>query len=185
MRDVTGTDPSNSFNIKEIAQRLVQFLKNPVKEITQLPEWSWPQLLILNAVIAMASGVLSGFIPPNFYKIAGGLIISPIVSTVMNGLMSLFLYYYFQVFEYKTVSLRRLFTQTFFASIPFFIFQTGVELIPPISVVGFAFTALLMVVGLVENFQVEKKRAIKLMAIILGVVFVVWLWNRIDIARMS
>lgn len=182
MRDVTE---SGSSSAKEIAQRLLRFIKNPVKEITLLPDWSWPQLIILNALIAVASGVLSGLIPPNFYKIVGGLIISPFVSTVMNGLMSLFLYYYFQVFEYKTVSLRKLFTQTFFASIPFFIFQAGAELIPPISIVGFAFTALLMVVGLVENFQVDKKRAIKLMAAILSVVFIVWLWNRIDIARMS
>lgn len=182
MRDVTDSATSP---LKEIARKVVSFIKHPITEIQNLPDWSWGRLLILNALFAMLSGILMGFLPPNFYRIAAGILISPLVSTIMNGLMSLFLYYYFQVFEYRTVSFRRLFTQTFFASIPFFLFQTISEYLPPISLLGFALTGLIMVVGLVENFQLEKKRAIKLMSIVIGVVFLVWLWNRIDIARLG
>lgn len=185
MRDVSNTGNSSDSVIKPILNVLFRFVKNPVKEIAFLPNWSWVQIIIINVVLAIASGVLSGFIPPNFYKIVGGILISPLVSIVMNVLLSLFLYYYFQIFEYRTVSLRSLFIQTVFAGIPFFIFQAGSELVPPLSVVGFAFTSLLMVVGLVDNFQLEKKRAIRLMGAVLAVVFMVWVWNRIDISRMG
>lgn len=183
-RDVTPKQES-AVTAKEVFNYILKFLRNPLEEIRQVPNWNWSVVLVIQVLISMASGVLVGLLPPDFYKILGGLIISPVIGVVMGFIGALFIYYYFQVFEHRTCSLRKIFTLIMLANIPFFVFQVGSEHIPPITLVGFAFTALLMAVGLTENFQMDKKRAIRLVTGLFAVVFILWLWNRIDIARMG
>ncbi|MFS4460305.1 Yip1 family protein [Bdellovibrio sp. HCB2-146] len=182
-RDVTPNQSTES--AKEVAKYIVNYLRHPLERIRQLPDWKWTVLIVVQVLVSMASGVLTGLVPPNFYGVMSGIIISPMVGVVTGFIGALFIYYYFQVFEHRTCSLRKIFTLILFANIPFFIFQVGSELIPPISLVGFAFTALLMAVGLTENFQMEKRRSLRLVTVLFAIVFILWLWNRIDVARMG
>ncbi|WP_295903899.1 YIP1 family protein [uncultured Bdellovibrio sp.] len=184
-RDVTPQNQPHFETAKEVVRYIINYLRHPIEKIKTLPEWNWPVLIITLIVLSMASGVLTGLVPPNFFRIMGGFIISPIVGVVTTFIGSLFIYYYFQVYEKRTCSLRKIFTLVLFANIPFFVFQVGSEMIPPITLVGFAFTALLMAVGLTENFQMEKRRSIRLVTILFAIVFILWLWNRIDISRLE
>lgn len=183
-RDVTPKSPYTE-TAKEVFQYILKYLRHPIEKIKVLPDWNWTVLFITVVILSMASGVLSGLVPPNFFRLMGGIIISPIVGIVTTSIGSLFIYYYFQVFEKRTCSLRKIFTLILLANIPFFIFQIASELIPPITLVGFAFTALLLAVGLTENFQMEKRRALRLVTILFAIVFILWLWNRIDISRLD
>lgn len=184
-RDVTpNQQPSSTQNAKEVLRYLVDYLKQPIHNIKTLPDWRWSTLIITLVVISMISGVITGLVPPNFFRIMSGVIVSPMVAAVVAFIGSMFIYYYFQVFEKRTCSLRKIFTLILFADIPFFIFQIGSELIPPITLVGFAFTSLLMAVGLTENFQMEKRRSFRLVTILFSLVFILWLWNRIDAAHL-
>lgn len=185
-RDVTpnsGSDPLKT--AKEVARYIINYLRHPIQNIAHLPDWSWTVLLVTLVAVSIGSGVLTGLVPPNFFRIMSGIIISPVVGVVTSFIGSLFMYYYFQVFEKRTCSLRKIFTLIVFANIPFFLFQVGSEVIPPITLVGFAFTAMLMAVGLTENFQMEKRRALRLVVILFSIVFIIWLANRIDVARMD
>lgn len=184
-RDVTPKDDQPSENVREVLQYIFEYLKQPIERIKVLPNWSWPALIITLVCLSMVSGVITGLIPPNFFRIMGGLIISPLVSAATTFVGALFIYYYFQVYEKQTHSFRKIFTLLIFANIPFFIFQIGSEIIPPITLVGFAFTALLMAVGLTENFHLEKRKSIRLVTILFAIVFVLWLWNRIDMSRLD
>lgn len=184
-RDVTPKSNPHLEKTKEVLTYIVDYLLRPVEKIKNLPDWNWPVLLITLVALSMGSGVLTGLIPPNFFRVMGGFIISPLVGVTTTFIGSLFIYYYFQVYEKRTCSLRKIFTLVLFANIPFFVFQVGSELIPPITLVGFAFTALLMAVGLTENFQMEKRRSIRLVTILFAIVFILWLWNRIDISRLE
>jgi len=185
-RDVTPPSSNESTTpIKEVLNYIIRYLRHPLQQIAHLPDWSWTVLMITLIVVSMASGVLTGLVPPNFFRIMSGVIISPIVAIVTTGIGSLFFYYYFQVYEKRTLPLRKIFTLILFANIPFFIFQVGSEIIPPITLVGFAFTAMLMAVGLTENFQMDKRRALRLVGILFAIVFILWLANRIDVARMD
>lgn len=186
-RDVTPQNPQQQQfeKAKEVFRYIVNYLRHPVEKIKNLPDWNWTVLLITLIVMSMISGVLTGLVPPNFFRIMGGIIISPLVGVVTTSLGALFIYYYFQVYEKRTCSLRKIFTLILFANIPFFIFQVGSEVIPPITLVGFAFTAMLMAVGLTENFQMEKRRALRLVTVLFAIVFILWLWNRIDISRLE
>lgn len=184
-RDVTPQNPQPFVSAKEVFHYIFNYLKHPVEKIKTLPDWNWTTLIVTLVSMSMISGVLTGLVPPNFFRIMGGIVISPLVVGVTTGLGALFIYYYFQVYEKRTCSYRRIFTLLLLANIPFFIFQVGSEIIPPITLVGFAFTALLLAVGLTENFQMEKRRALRLVAILLAIVFILWLWNRIDISRLE
>lgn len=185
-RDVTPNKQQPSFEMtKEVIQYILNYLRHPIEKIKSLPDWNWPLLIMTLVTLSIISGVVTGLVPPNFFRIMGGIIVSPIVGVVTTFIGSLFIYYYFQVFEKRTCSLRKIFTLLLFANIPFFIFQVGSELLPPITLVGFAFTAMLMAVGLTENFQMDKRRALRLVTILFAIVFLIWLWNRIDISRLE
>lgn len=182
-RDVTPHQPTET--IKEVFRLILDYLRHPVEKIKVLPNWNWTVLLVTLIFICVTTGVLTGLVPPNLYHMIAGLVIAPVVGLLTTFIGALFIYYYFQVFEKRTCALRRIFTLVLFANIPFFIFQIGSELLPPITLVGFAFTALLMAVGLTENFQMEKRRSLRLVSILFALVFMIWLWNRIDISRLD
>lgn len=186
MRDVTPPQDLSSLGfIKEHLLFIVHYLRHPIQRIKSLPDWPWKELAMMFIIMSIGSGVLTGFAPPNVYVIAAGLFIAPIISIIMHGLFTLILYYYFQIFENKTHSFRALFTLVFFANIPFFIFQIGSEVVPPITLIGFLFTAFLLIVGLTENFKLPKAQSIRLVGIIFFIVFIVWIINRIDIGRLE
>ena len=92
----------------------------------------------------------------NFFTIMAGVFLMPIVSTVAALLLTTFFYYYFQFFEERTESFRKLLTFVILASIPFFIFQVISEYLRFISLIGFAFTSLLAIIGLTEILESKK-----------------------------
>ena len=176
MRDVSPP-PQKNVDVKEIIDYLYDFVKEPIAKISQLPDWNWASLMTLHVVISIISGVLAGLIKLNLYRIGFGLFLMPIVSTITALLMAMFLYYYFQFFEHKTEDFRKLFTLVVLSSIPFYFFQIMSEYFSFISVIGFAVTSLLGVVGLTDNFKVEKKRAMIIAGCLLALVLLTWIKN--------
>ena len=102
----------------------------------------------------------------------------PVVSTIAALLLTLFLYYYFQFFENKTEDYRKLFTLVILSSLPFYVFQILSEYFAPVTLIGFAFTSLLGVVGLCENFGVQKKRAYQIVGLLFILILIAWIMNR-------
>lgn len=165
-------------DFRELVRFLVEFVKQPVQQISRLPDWNWASLFVFHLLLSIASGVLAGLLKFNFYRVAAGIFLMPIVSTACALMMTLFLYYYFQFFEKKIESFRKLFTLVVLASIPFYLFQILSEYFSPISLVGFAFTSLLAIVGLCDNFRVERKRSYKIVGPIFALVVLVWIMNQ-------
>ena len=176
MRDVSPLQPK--FNMQNVIQFLIEFVKHPVRKIKELPNWSWSTLFILQIIFAILSGVLAGLIKLNFYRVLSGIIIMPVVSTIAALLLTLFLYYYFQFFENKTEDYRKLFTLVILSSLPFYVFQILSEYFAPVTLIGFAFTSLLGVVGLCENFGVQKKRAYQIVGLLFILILIAWIMNR-------
>ena len=161
--------------IKEIMNYLIDFIKNPVQKISHLPNWDWTELFLTQITFAVVSGILAGLIKFNFYRVAFGVFLMPIVSTLATMMLTTFFYYYFQFFENRTESYRKIFTFVMLASIPFYIFQIASEYFQPIALIGFGFTSLLAVVGLTENFKVERKRSFQIAGFLYALVLVTWI----------
>lgn len=179
MRDVSpNTRPRVDF--KDLIRFLTEFIKHPIQQISLLPEWNWTSLFAVHIFLSIISGVLAGLLKFNFYRVAAGLFLMPIVSTVAALMMSLFLYYYFQFFENRTESFRKISTLVVLSSIPFYLFQIISEYFSMISLVGFAFASLLSIVGLCDNFKVERQRAYKLVGMIFLLVVLAWTTNKVS-----
>jgi hypothetical protein len=142
------------------------------------------ELLALYIATA-ASGAIAGLVSRNVLRIIFGLTMVPIISGIMVAIASLFFYYTFQIFIEKTISFRQLFTVGLFANLPFFILNIAADYLPPISLFGFAFTAILLSIGLVENFSLPKKMVIRLLAILYIIFILVWAWGRWDSMKVE
>lgn len=164
---------------KKLGLEILDFLKNPIHGIRQIPTWTWREVLLCQAAISAATGVLTGLVSRSFVQMFLALFLSPIITAAIAGISTLFLYYAFQVISGRTLSFRQLYTLLFFSNIPFFIFQIVSDLIPPITLIGLAFTGLLLIVGLVENFQLPKKHVLYLVAAIYLAFFIIWTSNRV------
>lgn len=165
---------------QETLHYLSKFLRHPMVEIKVLPDWTWKHLILVHLVLSMSSGILAGLASLKFLLVLFGIFILPIVSSILSLLLAIFFYYYFQIFEKREVSFRRLITLVIFTNLPFFIFQIGSYYLPPLTLLGFAFTGFLLVIGLSENFQLDKKRALRLILILFAVVFTVWVFGLIE-----
>jgi hypothetical protein len=176
MRDVSPD--KKTVDVKNLIRYLIEFVKNPVQGISILPDWNWPSVFTVQVLLAVASGFLSSLLKLNFWGIAQGIILMPVVTTVTALLLALFLYYYFQFFENRTESYRKIFILVILSSIPFYVFQIISQYFAPITLIGFSFTTLLAIVGLHENFNVEKKRAYIICGALFIFVLLAWFTNR-------
>jgi len=153
-------------DLSEIKVSLFSFLQHPVERIKHLPTWEWRRIILAQVLITMASGALAGLVHRSVLSIIVGLIQTPVLTLITSFISSLFFYYTFQIFTDKIVDFKALFTAVFFANIPFFIFQVISGFFPPILLVGLAFSALLLIVGFCENFQLPKVFVMRLVGII-------------------
>lgn len=179
MKEVNPEHQNKSIDVKAIIQFLVNYVKHPVRYITEIPEWNLPSLFFIQISVSVISGLLAGLLKMNFYRIANGIILMPIVSTISSLLLTAFLYYYFQFVEEKTQSFKKLFSLVIIASIPFYLFQIISEYFSPIAIIGFAFTSALLVVGLNETFKVEKKRCYQIVGVLFALVLFTWIANKL------
>lgn len=165
--------------IREIVLDHKNFARKPLEEIARLPQWSTRQVVFSQLVIAAISGVLAGILNFGVWKILQGFLIFPVFALIMNLLLTSFFYYYFQIFERRTVSFLRLQTLVYFASLPFFLFHIGAFVFMLCDLFGLAMTSILLVIGLTENFQLPKQRSIRLIGAIFGLLFLLWVADRL------
>ena len=183
IRDVNSTSVVHQLKIDLLF--ILEFLKNPIQNISRLPNWSWKKTVVINVLLSVTAGTLNGLIPPNIYNIAFGLLFMPLITLLLTHILSGFFYYYFQVFEKRSVDFLNLLRMVVLANVPFLILHSLTSLLPPLTLLGLAFSALLLVVGLTESFSLDRNRAIKLVSALYVMVFIVWLWEKVDTRRLS
>ncbi|PWU21938.1 MAG: hypothetical protein C5B49_01870, partial [Bdellovibrio sp.] len=162
-----------------------RFLSHPVREIRSLPDWSWRELFFNQVALTSATGAIAGFLKTSILSVAQGMIVVPVITSVTILVGSLFFYFLFQIMAGQTLPFRKLIELMFFANIPFFIFQTVAYFFPPISLFGLAMSAMLLIVGFVENFQLERKIVIRTIVGVYALFILVWLWSRIEALRFE
>lgn len=165
----------------DVKRSILSFLRSPVQGIQKTPDWPWPKILATHIVFAAACGFIAGFLEDNILRSTlGGIFIMPILTIIFSFASSLFFYYSFQIFAGKTVSFRKIYTIVLFANFPNFIFQIISTALPPVTLIGLGFAALLIIVGFVENFQLTRKLVTRIILVPYILFFVLWIKARID-----
>ena len=168
-------------NFPEIFKELLAYLKNPQKKINELPDWDWQTLGAVHLLLAVSSGVAEGIVARKFYQIIGGIIFTPILYTFTLLVFGLGLYYVILYYFGKEVSVRRLLTVLVMANIPFLIFQILTPLFSLITLAGFFFSSMILIVGLVNNFSLPRKEVAYLIFGFYTLAFVFEIWGKIKV----
>lgn len=188
MRNVTPGELGTSIdNIRlKYLGPAYRILKNPVQEISTLPNWTFKECLLFIFGVSIIQGFLSAFFEPKIIPgIVSGIIINPITSCLGSISALFFIYYSLQFFENKKVDLNQLFTIVTLSLIPFWILTIPVAAVSPLFLVGFAMTCAILAVGISEHFGVMRPKSVKLLSILWLMAFAFWIWNNFDYERVQ
>lgn len=172
-----GPDASSTIKqqLRDLLPYLIRFIRHPVEGIKNTPRMSWPAIFSIQLGGAMLSGALLGILNMNFWDFLIGLFIFPITSLVTSIVFSLFLTYFFSLFRSTYLEFRRLYAIVVLANLPYFIFHTVSGFLPPIDLIGFALTAILLIVGIVEQFSLDRKTVVRLVSVLYLVFAILWM----------
>lgn len=160
--------------LKLLFHYIVDLVKHPLDEIKQIPDdVKWPALLIFQFFLSLFSVVFSNLLAPFAISITH-VIISLFSSLVAIALVSLFLYYFFLIISQRILPFIKIFSLVLFSHIPYAIFHLASYFFPPSDLIGLGLSGILMVVGLVENFEIEQKLASRLIIGLYSVLFIYW-----------
>lgn len=161
--------------IKNTIQTVLQFLRRPAEGIKSLPRWSWGHLALVQVVIAAGSGALGGLLDEKIVlSIFLGLFLSPILTVISILISSIYFYYMFQIFAEKDFPKRQIVTIVLFASIPQTLLQIISGYLPIVALVGMAFTALLLIIGFVENLRLPRSLVVRLVLALYFAFIILW-----------
>lgn len=147
------------------------FLKNPIQGMRDLPDWEWPILITLQAVLGLVSGVLAAILTRSVLTMITSFFISPISTVVVGFILSGFFYYTFLFFFKREVSFKLVYTHLLFASIPVLLTSIASPIIPLIGVLGVIAAGFLLYVGFLSNLHLpshgqEKKMRFLLIGLV-------------------
>jgi hypothetical protein len=169
-------------SLHDIPYILVSFAKDPIGLMKTPMRLTWPALISIQVGAAMISGALAGMFAKNFFDFLLGMLIFPITSVAIAFIFSGFIYMYFSVFRSTFLDFRSLHSLIVISLVPYFLLHTLSGFLPPMSLIGFALTSILMIVGLVEQFGLHRKTVISMIGILGGIFLVGWIVAQI---RMS
>ena len=127
----------------------------------------------------MISGAIAGALSHSFWDFAVGLLVFPLTSLVVGFVYSGFIFTFFSIFMATYLDFQRLHAIVVVALVPYFILHIFSGFLPPMDLIGFALTAILLIVGLVEQFGVPRKPVIVLVSGISVTFFAIWMVTQI------
>jgi hypothetical protein len=164
----------------ECLKVLLKFLKNPVQGVRDLPNWDWATLVVFHTALAAAFGFLGGLISLRLGRVFSGLIIFPISTLFIVAVISGFFYYTFLFIYHRELDFKKLATLVVFANLPNIFLALLAYHVPPISLLGVAATGMLLIVGLTEMSQIEKKKVAQLVGGIVAIYLAFWIYGAIS-----
>ena len=166
-------------HLGDLPRILIRMLKDPLGTVRRPLDFSWPLILVLLAACAFVSGAVAGAIAHSWFDFVVGILIFPITSVISATVFGFFIYYFFSLFQSTFLDFRRLMSLVSVAVVPYFLFHSVSGYLPPIDLLGFAFTCVLLIVGLVEQFGLERRLCSRLVGSLALVFFVVWIVSQI------
>ena len=165
---------ANLYRAQDLPNFFKAFLQNPIGFMRTAFQFTWPGLFVVLAGCAAVSGSISGLISKRFFDVLTGAILFPLTSIISSLVFGFFIYYFFSLFRSTFLDFRRLMSVVAAAFVPYFLFHSVSGYLAPIDLIGFAFTGILLIVGLVEQFGLERRVCSRLVGGLGLVFFVAW-----------
>lgn len=184
--------------LREAGNLLIHFARNPVQGMRNLPQWDWPFLLVCQSIAAAACGFAAGVVGLRPLDAIVGLFFSPISNLIASGILAGFFYYVFGFFLHRPATYHAIYTHITFAQLPALVlmavapvmrhFVRGPAADTAVSflmLVGFAATAMLLLVGFVDNLKQERRTMVRLLVGLLAFFTISWVVNAIQNRRQT
>lgn len=128
-----------------------------------LPDWEWPEMLILQGAFAAACALIGNIIDRNILAMITGIVIAPLANLIATGIGAGFFYYSFKFFFQREIPFRQIYLTLVFATVPLLIVNIVAQIIPPIVLIGCVAMMMLLYIGFTDNFHLERARIKKLL----------------------
>lgn len=160
--------------LQELPGLLWRLIRNPAATMRDPLRLTWPAALSLQAGAAMISGALVGLISGNIWDLLIGVIVFPVTSVLAGIVFALFLFQFFSIFKTTLLDFQRVYSVVVLSTLPYYFVHILAGFVSPLDLLGFALTTILLIVGLVEQFGMDRKSVIKVMLGIYLLFFLAW-----------
>ncbi len=167
--------------VRDLPSLLKRFIRDPLNAVKNPIRLSWTAALLLQGGGAALSGIFAALIAQSMLDLIISIAVFPVVAVMVCAVLTLFFYYLFAGFTSTFLDIRRLYSLVVMATLPFFIIHAFSGFLAPLDLIGFALSGILLTVGLVEQFKLDRRFVFKLLAWIFAVFFV--LWSIVQIVR--
>ena len=169
-----------SAELKLLCIYFLKFIRAPIDTVKFPPQIRFRSLLLFQALLSSGFGALTGRISAQSWHLWIWFFTFPIINITVSSLLSLILLLTFKIFLKREEPFEKIYSLVFIALIPFIVFFPLFSYLPPLFLVCCALTALLLVVGLVENLKIPQTVAIKTVVLISIVFLLIWILNQIQ-----
>ena len=179
-RDVGSTDADDAKaaaarEIRTLDQLLHAMATGPISAMRAPMRLGLLSRITLLLTLSMFSSLLMVVVNKgNPFQFALGAGAFFIVSVCLTLVLAVFLREFFIQQRSTSLDLARVHTITVIAAVPFFLLHALADFLPPMDLIGFACSCLLLVVGLAEQFQLDKKSVAFLIGAIYVCFFFAW-----------
>lgn len=178
MADISSRQKFTS-TAKSVFEYFKSYFKNPLFAIKNTPSWDWATVLVVQLSLSLLIGIVADFFSPDSLIIFKGVFIFPLSSFLSTFLGTGFFYFLFLVFFNLETSFLKLYTIVFLSHVPFLVLRIIKVWVAPIELIGFAATTALLTVGFVENFQLPKKKMIRIFGALYALYFLMWMFQQL------
>ncbi len=184
---VDNSDPKQQLgdSLKDLLKYFGMYFKNPLYAIKNIPNWDWVTLLVVQFILSLMIGVVADLFAQDSLIIFRGAIIFPLSSFLTTFLGTGFFYFLFLIFFNTEPPFLKLYKVVFLSHVPFLILRIVKVWIAPIELIGFAATTALLTVGFVENFQLPKKKMIRIFGALYAIYFLMWIFQQIYTSKTT
>lgn len=165
--------------LQTFSRYVLDLIVNPIPTSRRLPNISWLSLVIAQIGLALAASFLSGIIAWSILQTIATAFILPLSTLFVSYLISCILLLYFRLFLGQTHELFKFYKISAVSLIPYLLSYPFTPLLPPIILIGCAFAGIIMVVSLVENFPIDKTKAMQIVGTVIAIFFLFWTLNQI------
>lgn len=162
-------------SLHKILAYLPTYFRNPLEAIKKVPEWDWLTIILLSGIISALSSTLYGIVGGKILNIFLGFIIGPVMGLVLSFILSGVIFYACEFILRSPVHFKTIFTIFVLANVPAQILNILTPLSGLITFVCILTTAGLLIIGLVENLKLDRKKTVKIVGSLTLIVSFFWL----------
>ncbi len=174
MRAIRDVQPATT-----LGQDLASFLRyfvHPVQTVSLLPRWTLTRILIFHFSSLFLLGAVAGIFPwPNsplhFWL---SVILLPTLGTLSWLILALILKLAIPLAVDQRPGFHAVLILALLTQLPLYVTRLFIPVSGLIMTVGFAMSAMILTVGLTENFKVPKKKSMMIVACLYSLAFILW-----------